>query len=152
MKHSKKLMTATLLIAAGYAGLVSAHTQSGAVGIATSGAARTDVYAVTCSNDGSGAPAKLAAQVKDLAPVKAPLVSTQISKGTASSALSTDRVDGDNIYSSLVSLTGGAGVYTLKVNKSASTVVGIETYVVQFHCQTAGGVHAGTTWRLTQNQ
>ena len=151
MKNSKKIMTATLLIAAGYAGLVSAHTQSGAVGIANSGVARTDVYAVTCSNDGSGAPAKLTVRIKDLAPVKAPLVSTQLSKSGASSPLSTDARDGDTLFSPFVTLARGAGVYTLRVNKSASTVVGIETYIADFHCQTAGGVHTGTSWRLIQN-
>lgn len=148
MKRLKTIMTASLLLATGYAGLASAHTQSGAVGVATTGVARTDVYRVTCI-----APAaKLYLHVKDLAPVKAPLVSTQATKGTASSALSTDTVDGDANYSPAVTLVAGTGDYTLKVNKSASTVVGIETYVAEFHCQDAGGNHTDTTWIMTQNQ
>ena len=144
----KKIMAASLLIAAGYAGFASAHTQSGSL-IASPA---TDVYAVTCSNDGSGAPAKLWLHVKDLAPVLAPLVSTQATKGTQSSTLSTDPVDGDANYSPGVYLTPavGAGVYTLKVNKSAGA--GTETYTAEFHCQTAAGVHTGTTWVMTQNQ
>jgi hypothetical protein len=149
MKISKKILAATLLLAAGYAGLVSAHTQSGAVGIATSGVAKTDVYVVKCPAPG----AKLWAHVKDLAPVKAPLVSTQVTKGTASSSLSIDSKDGDTLYSSpAVTLAAGSGNYTLKVNKSASSVIGIETYIAEFHCQTAGGVHSDTTWSMTQNQ
>lgn len=145
-------MAASFLIAAGYAGLASAHTQSGALGSAASAAAATDVYAVTCSNDGSGAPAKLFLQVKDLAPVLAPIVGIQATKGTVASTQSIDTKDGDAIYSTGVYLSAGAGVYSLKVNKFASTVKGSETYTAQFHCQTAGGAHTGTTWVMTQNQ
>ena len=123
MKNSKQIMLAGLLIATGYSTLASAHTQSGTVGLATSGAARTDVYVVSCPAPG----VRLALHVKDLAPVKAPLVSTQATKGAASSALSTDAVDGNAVYSPLVTLSAGAGSYTLKVNKSASTVVGVES-------------------------
>jgi len=148
----KKIMAASFLIAAGYAGFASAHTQSGALGSAASAAAATDVYVVTCSNDGSGPPAKLFLQVKDLAPVLAPLVGIQASKGTVASATSVDTKDGDAIYSTGVYLSAGAGAYLLKVNKYASTVKGFETYTAQFHCQTAGGVHTGTTWVMTQNQ
>ena len=144
----KKIMAASFLIAAGYAGFASAHTQSGSL-IATPA---TDVYAVTCSDDGSGPPASFYLHVKDLAPVLAPLVSTQATKGTASSTLSTDPVHGDANYSPAVTFTPavGAGVYTLKVNKSAAA--GTETYTAEFHCQTAAGVHTGTNWAMTQNQ
>ena len=145
-------MAASFLIAVGYVGLASAHSQSGAVGSAASAAAATDVYAVTCSNDGSGAPAKLFLQVKDLAPVLAPVLSIQATKGTIASTQSVDTKDGDAIYSTGVTLSGGAGVYLLKVNKFASTVKGIDTYVAQFHCETAANVHTGTTWTMTQNQ
>ena len=153
MKNCKKIMSATLLVAAGYAGLATAHTQSGTLGSAASAAAATDVYAVTCSNDGSGPPAKLFLQVQDLPP-KLPtvLVGIQATKGVVASTQSIDTVDGDGVYSKGVTLSGGAGVYSLKVNKFASTVKGAETYVAQFHCQTAAGVHTGTTWVMTQNQ
>ena len=148
----KKIMAASFLIAAGYAGFASAHTQAGAAGIATSAAAATDVYAVTCSNDGNGAPAKLFLQVKDLAPVRAPVIGIQASKGTIASKQGVDIKDGDTVYSTGATLSGGAGVYLLKVNKFASTVKGIETYTAQFHCTTAAGVHTGTTWVMTQNR
>ena len=149
----KKIMAASFLIAAGYAGLASAHSQSGALGSATSAAAAADIYAVTCSNDGSGPPAKLFLQVQDLPP-KLPtvLVGIQATKGGVASTQSIDTKDGDGVYSTGVTLSGGAGVYTLIVNKFASTVKGSETYIAQFHCQTATGVHTGTTWVQTQNQ
>ena len=146
MKNCKKIITASFLIAAGYAGLASAHTQSGSL-IATPA---TDVYAVTCSNNGGGAPAKLWLHVKDLAPKRAPLVSTQASKGGATSTQSTDPGDGDVNYSPARTLVKLGGVYMLRVNKTGAG--GTETYTVEFHCQTAGGVHTGTTWRMTQNQ
>jgi hypothetical protein len=152
MKLQKIIITASLLLAAGYGSMVSAHTQSGALGSAATGNAATDIYNVTCSNDGSGAPAKLFVQVKDLAPVLAPLVSVQASKSTLLSLVSTDGVDGDANYSAGVTVAGGAGTYIMKVTKSASAVKGLETYVAQFHCQTSGGVHTGTTWAMTQNQ
>lgn len=142
-------MTVSLLISAGYAGLVSAHVQSGAVGIATSGVARTDVYTLACPTG----TAKLYIRVKDLAPVKAPLVSIQATKGTSSSALSTDAVDGDANYSPALTLSAGSGVYTFKVNKSASSVVGIETYTAEIHCQDSAGNHlAQPDPTMTQNQ
>ena len=157
MKNSKKIITATLLLAAGYAGLVSAHSVSGTVGKAVNGLAATDTYNVTCyeSGDGSGVPNNLYLRVKDLAPVKAPLVSTQASKGKATTVLSTDAKDGDAVYSPAITLTppagSGAGIYTVRVNKSASTVKGLEAYTLEVHCQ-KGLAHAGTSIALTINQ
>jgi len=154
MKNSKTIMAASLLIAVGYAGLAYAHSQTGTLGLPTSGGvARTDVYVVHCIAPAS----KLWLRVKDLAPVKAPLVITQTTKDTVSSVLSTDTVDGDALYSPSVTLSGGAGDYTLNVNKSAYTGTlaahkGPETYVAEFHCQNAAGNHTDTTWDMTQNQ
>ena len=153
MKISKKIMTTSLLIAAGYAGLASAHTQSGAVGLAKSGLAKTDLYVVHCP-----APATtLYLRVKDLAPVKLPLVSIQATNGSSSTPLSTDVRDGNAIYSPATTLTAGPGDYTLSVNKSAYTRTlaahkGAETYVAEFHCRDASGNHTETTWDMTQNQ
>ena len=174
MKKFKRIMTVSLLMATGYASVVSAHNQSGSVGTAASGAAATDVYQVTCSNDGSGAPAQLFAQVADLAPVLATLVSVQIVHPLdgASTVLSEDPVDGDTAtvsttgasttgWSPGVTLKGGAAanaqIYLINVNKqyTASTVAaqkGPELYNLQLHCQTATGVHTGTNWIQTQNQ
>lgn len=123
-------------------------SQSGTVGSATSGAAKTDVYAVTC---GTGT-AYLNVSVIDLAPVKAPKVSIQATKGTASSPLSTDSVDGDAKYSPVVKLAKGAGIYTMKINKSVSTVKGAESYTAEFYCRDASGGQKSTTWKITQNQ
>ena len=173
MKHHKKMLTASLLIATSYAGIVAAHNQSGSVGTIASGVAATDAYQVTCSNDGNGAPARLSVQVADLGVVaadkKATLVSTQIihPQTATASILSEDAKDGDAIvagaaggFSPLITLVGGTAAanqnYIVTVNKqlTASTVAaqkGIENYNLQLHCQTATGVHTGTNWINTQN-
>jgi hypothetical protein len=152
MIMSKKTMAATLLLAAGYAGLASAHTQSGTVGLANSGLAKTDIYVVHCIPPAT----KLFVHVKDLAPVKLPVVSIQAIKG-GSSPLSNDAVDGDANYSPVQTLAAGSGDYTMSVNKSAYTGTlaahkGPETYIAEFHCQNASGSHTDTTWDLIQNQ
>lgn len=121
---------------------------NGSVGLVTSGIAKSDVYAVTCA----AGTARLYVHVLDLAPVKAPLVSIQATKGAVSTALSTDARDGDAVFSPLVGLAGGAGVYTVKVNKSASAVVGAETYQARLYCRNAANTPTGISWRLTQNQ
>ncbi|NOU20661.1 MAG: hypothetical protein HOO93_02540 [Methyloglobulus sp.] len=123
-------------------------TLSGTVGLATSGAAKTDVYTVTCATGTSD----LAVSVIDLPAVKAPLVSIQVTKGVPSTGLSTDTVDGDTKYSALVKLAKGAGIYTMKINKSASSVIGAEAYKAQFSCRNAKGVMTGTKWLIKQNQ
>ncbi len=119
---------------------VLATTKNSSVGLASSGAGKTDVWTVNCP----GASNSLSVAVKDLAPVKLPILSIQATKGTASSILSSDKKDGDALYSPLVKLAKGAGVYTVKVNKSAYTGTaaankGAELYTALFSCQNAAG-------------
>jgi len=124
-------------------------TVNGTVGLSTSGQARTDVYAVTC---GAGT-SYLAVSVSDLNPVKAPIVSIQTTFGAATSALSQDSKDGDNIFSPEVKLAKGQGVYGMRVNKSASTTVGAEAYTAKYACKTAAGAMTSTSSAsLKQNQ
>jgi hypothetical protein len=141
MKMSKKMMVG-LILATGVTGVASAHNQTGGLGTAASGNAATDVYVVNCYDDGSGAAAKLSLRVADLAPVLAPLISIQ----------ATTNVNTGAGFSPEVTLVGGAGNYILNISKAASTVKGMDTYNAMFHCQTATGVHTGTTWTMTQNQ
>jgi hypothetical protein len=121
--------------------------QSGTVGLENSGAAKTDVYAVICAAGTS----RLSVSVRDLAPVKAPLISIQASKDASSSALTTDTVDGDAVDSPSAQLAKGPGIYTVQVNKSASSRKGSETYVAQINCQNAAGIQTGTQLHLKQN-
>ena len=136
------------------AGLALAHSQSGSLGKKTTGAAATDAYVVTCSDDdgGAGAPSRLIVHVKDNAPKLASIISTQVIKGGLATVPSIDNVDGDIKYSPSVSLKGGAGDYTVIINKSAAAVKGADSYTLEFHCQSASGAHAGTEWIASQNQ
>jgi hypothetical protein len=119
----------------------------GAVGSKLTGAAATDVYSVTCGLGTSN----LYVRVKDLAPVLAPSVSIQAKKSAKSSVLSRDPVDGDVLYSPAVSVAGAAGLFTVNVNKSASSVKGIENYAADIYCRNAAGDKTGTKKVLSQN-
>jgi hypothetical protein len=124
------------------------------VGLVNSGVAKTDIYEVICAPGG----VSLSSSVKDLAPVKLPFVSTQVTKGTVLSPLSTDPIDGDAIYSVATKLVGAAGaVYSVKINKDAytgtlATNMGAETYTAQLACRNAANALTGLAWRITQNQ
>jgi hypothetical protein len=122
--------------------------QSGSLGKATLSAAATDIYAVNCA----AGTKYLSFSVRDVAPVKPPLISIQVTKGAVASALSTDSRDGDLKYSPELRLNGNAGVYTMKISKSASSVKGAELYIALFSCRNAIGDQTGTTWKRTQNQ
>ncbi len=119
----------------------------GAVGSSSTGVAATDGYTVTC---GAGT-TNLYVRVKDLAPVLSPSISIQAKKGTKSSTLSADSKDGDTLYSTVVSVLGTAGTFTVNVNKSASTAKGIENYAADIYCRNAAGAKISTKTALTQN-
>ena len=76
----------------------------------------------------------MTASVIDLAPVKAPIISIQLTKSTAASPLSKDTVDRNAAYSAPTTLARGAGVYSMKINKSASTVKTAESYTAKYSC------------------
>ena len=148
MQHSYSkhaVLAAALIVAGAYAGSTAAHTQYGALG---KPATATDIYQATCLDDGNGTPHHLVIQVIDLPPVKPPQVSVQASKGGVS-VTTTDKKDGDSVYSPAATLNGGAGAYTLKVYKSAA---GSEVYTFVFHCVTSANVHTGTDISVIQNQ
>ncbi len=124
------------------------NTVSGTLGLTTSGAAKSDVYAVTC---GQGT-AYLSVSVRDDAPLKPALVTIQAVKNAAVSGLSIDVTDGDTVYSSTEKLNGGAGVYWMVINKSASSTAGVEGYKAKFSCRNTAGAQTATTWVSKQNQ
>ena len=152
MVNYKALFKLVALIFLTYSDLTTAHVQTGSLGKKTTGAAATDTYYVTCRDeDLSGGYAltdHLVISVRDLAPVLVPLISIQISKNGISSTLSTDPKDGDAKYSPTVRLARGAGTYLLTINKSLSTKKGIETYIAQFHCETATSSHTATAIQM----
>ena len=133
----------------------SAHTQAESLGNTKTGAAATDVYYVTCLNEGlSGEPAvahHLTVSVKDLAPILASTISIQVTKNNKTSTLSEDTIDGDTKYSPTLSLAAGAGTYLLIINKSLSITKGIEKYFIQLHCESAIKGHTATFSQMIQN-
>jgi hypothetical protein len=150
MKHQSPiyaLLTASVLVAAGYPGLASAHTKSGSLG---KPAGATDIYQITCSDDGgSGTPYQLQFQVLDMKPKAAPKVTAEASKKGSPTVKTTDPTDGDVKYSPLASVNGGPGIYTVKVYKSAKAA---EIYTLQFHCMTKNNIHTDTNIITLQNQ
>jgi hypothetical protein len=132
-------LAAALLLA----GPAAAITQPGSL---ASAAEDVDFYRVTCSNDGSGAPASLVTQVLDASPVAAPLVSVQSQKGSLATN-ATDPVDGDGSASPAAFVNGGAGSYDVFVDKSAA---GAESYQLSVQCMTgANGTGVATGTALT---
>lgn len=134
---------AALLAVLAHAAPAAALTQGGSL---ASAASDTDFYQVACSNDGSGAPASLAAQVLDAPPAAAPLVSVQLQKTSPAAVATnaTDAVDADAGASPSVAANGGAGTYDVFVDKSTA---GAESYTLTVQCMTGingGGVPTGT--------
>ena len=137
------LVAGSFLVAMGQAGVVSAHDLSESF---TTGLTRAvDFYQVTCFNDGSGLPDHLIFGVKDLTANTAK-VSVLVQKGTNCSSPRcaksiTDNDDTDDQYSPSVRVKQGGGVYNLFVSHTAA---GMDSYDVQYHCETSTGVHTGT--------
>ena len=153
------LPTLFLFLISSYSNLSLAHDVPGSLGTAKSGSVATDIYEVSCSNDGSGEPTKLMFQVIDTAPVKKPTISIQAVKIDTGerSIVSTDPKDGDKKYSPLVGFApigGGTGAYQMIITKSqtAPIVKGVELYKALYHCYTATNGHTGTERIMTKNQ
>lgn len=139
--RTRALVLPAWLFCLGAAAGASADTQGGSLAAEASSAR---YYQVTCSDDGSGPPLSLVTQVRDLAPIAAPLLSVQIQKGNLATN-GTDAVDADAGFSPPVWVNGGAGVYDVFVDKTAS---GAEGFTLSFQCMTGAdgsGVPTGTS-------
>jgi hypothetical protein len=130
------------------AGTAFAHTQDGSLG---DPAEATDYYQVTCSDDGSGRPASIIAQIQNRGPATISTVSAVVHRGTAATATA-DSTGGDINPSPLVFINGGDGVYDVFVSKAAGGAI---NYTLTYHCMTGpngGGLHTGTGIVFRQNQ
>lgn len=118
-----------------------AHTTRATMDAAGNRATFTGMAHVTCSDDGSGAPAMLTARVRDNSPpITGLMINLQIVKDHSALSIS-DTVSGDAGYSEFIALPGGAGVYTMMVNKTAA---GARDFDIEWHCMTADGLHTAT--------
>jgi hypothetical protein len=131
---------------------VKANTQAGTIGLAGSGVAKTDVFAVTCATGTKF----LSVGVLDKAvPKRSTNLSIQIIKPESSaSSQATDYTD-DAKYSSLVKLNGAAGLYAVLVDKprydgTDSANKGAENYIALFSCRSAANRQLGTYVISTQ--
>ena len=134
---------AGLLAAVGIAS-ASAVQAASSSGTLPAGSSAAQLFFLDCANDGAGAPLSATVQVRDLAPLAAPLVSVQLRKGAAATN-ATDDLDGDASASPLVFVNGGAGRYDVYVDKTAA---GEEAFEVVAQCWTGtggSGVPTGTS-------
>lgn len=129
-------------------GTAFAHSQSGSLG---AGAGATDLYQVSCFDDGGGAgPAYHLANNIKAGAFSAGKISIRTQKA-AKATNSTDAISGDSVYSPVVYNVGGNGVYYLTVGKTAASSAAI-SYIIDFHCLSSAGGHAGTSIYMLQNQ
>ncbi len=139
-------VAAAFLFAVGHTDMTLAHSLRGALG---SRAQATDLYQITCFAEDGGPPTDLLrVRVRDNPPVRKPLVSFQVQKGSVA-ANRTDATDGDAKYSPWIINHGGDGVYHVLVDKSS---VGTETYSLEFHCESRTDIHTGSEDVQLQNQ
>jgi hypothetical protein len=145
----KAFITASILVATGNAGIAMAHSGGGTLDPAGNNPSATDLAAVTCFDDGNGAPAYLLGQIKDMSPpVPGLLLSFHIYKGNQMTT-STDTVSGDANYSQEVRLNGGPGVYYISATKTSA---GARIFDVIWHCETGNDIHTGTDISVLQFQ
>ncbi len=134
-----------------FTGNVAAGIQTGSF---TSGLANAvDFYQVTCFDNGAGAPSYLEFQVKDTTANTAK-VQVLVQKGTscgvnACAVTTLDTIDTDALYSSLVKVTQGAGVYNLFVSHTST---GADAYSVAYTCRTAAGLVTGDSITARQQK
>lgn len=151
--HFRKILL--IVIASVAFSLLSSHTSlvyaHGAQGIVmdANGDSRTftGVAFVTCNDDGNGPAENLIARIRDKSPaVPGLMVNLQIFKNNKAVSIS-DTVSGDADYSPFVTLHGGSGVYFIIVSK---TDAGPRTFDLEWHCNTADGIHTGTEIGVSQ--
>ncbi|MDD5461380.1 MAG: hypothetical protein PHG00_07070 [Methylococcales bacterium] len=145
----KALITASILVSAGFADIALGHSGGATLDPAGTNATATDLAAVTCFDDGNGAPHHLLGQIKDMSPAVPGLyLSFHIYKGNQM-ITTTDTVSGDANYSQEATLNGGPGVYYISATKTAA---GVRIFDVIWHCVTSQGAHTGTDLAVLQFQ
>jgi hypothetical protein len=139
-------VAAAFLLAVGHTDMTPAHSLSGTL---RARAQATDLYQITCFAEDGGPPTdRLRVHVRDNPPVRKPLVSVQVQKGSVATNR-TDATDGNAEYSPWATIHGGDGVYHVSVDKSSA---GAETYSLEFHCESSTDIHTGTEDVQLQNQ
>ena len=134
----KSIQLAMLLPVAMLTSNALANTLDGSLGTLASA---TDYYEVKCAKNSAGDTRYLQFFIKDLAPVATPTLNAQVSKGTKVLS-TTDLIDGDTLYSTVVNANWGNGSYFIAVNKTSA---GAELYNIKFTCMSAANKATSTT-------
>ncbi len=154
MKDSflRKLLATSLLITSlTYGNSAVAHSVGNLIDATGINASATDVYQISCFDDGGGPTAYLFIQIQDGSiPVPGLLVSAQAYFDQTKIMTNTsDPISGDANASPGVQLSGGNGNYILSVSKTA---VGARQYNITVHCWSVNGGHTGTDVNTLQLQ
>jgi hypothetical protein len=108
---------AAFLFAVGHTDFTPADSLRGALG---SRAQATDLYQITCFAEDGGPPTDiLRVRIRDNPPVRKPLVSVQVQKGSVATNR-TDTTDGNARFSREATIHGGDEVYHVLVDKSSA--------------------------------
>ena len=155
MKIKKVTLIGLLIIASGFQFKAVAHSLNGqslASEIAKLTSGPTDLWLVSCSNDGNGPAAYLKVQLQ-----ATPATHLQISRNQQSiSVTGVSTAKGE--FSKFIRLkpvkpgttdNDGNGDYLVMVNKSKAAKA---YYSFNYHCMTASGGHTGTDISAVQNQ
>jgi len=148
----KRLLATLLFISAFTYGSNSvAHSVGNLLDAGANNASATDVYQISCFDDGGGPTAYLFIQIQDGSiPVPGLLVSAQAYFDQTKIMTNTsDPVSGDANASSGAQLSGGNGNYIVSVSKTA---VGARQYNITVHCWSVNGGHTGTDVNTLQLQ
>ena len=155
MKIKKIILVGLLIIASGFQFKAVAHSLNGqslASEIAKLTSGPTDLWLVSCSNDGNGPAAYLKVQLQ-----ATPATHLQISRNQQSISV-TGVSTAQGRFSKFITLkpakpgttvNDGNGDYLVMVNKSQPSRA---SYSFDYHCMTASGGHTGTDISAEQNQ
>lgn len=108
---------------------LSSKTIVDSIGSSTNGDAATKVYKINCPKK----TVKLAVSVNDQAPVSDSVVSIQALKNYSAS-ITSDPIDGDDVFSPVADLVRGPGLYTVLVSKQLSGTPGSEIFTAKLEC------------------
>ncbi len=147
----RSLASAAILIGFSISHTVSAHDLNQALfGGTAPGNERVDLFLVQCFSDpslgGGAAAGRLAVRMQKRANSNS-FLSMQVMKGgVIKNAVVAQAA---NVWSPWVHVEQGNGDYTLSVNQTHAVNT---AYKIEYHCESTGGAHVGTSVVTLQNQ
>jgi hypothetical protein len=130
----------------GYSAIASAHTITGALGAGTSNEPAVDIYRANCFNDGTGNGARMRVSYTGSG-TNIHRVSIVRQNPTTVGMTSVTSETNAAQTSNNITRNGTNGDFYLMVSRTTNSTTA-STYTLNYHCETAGGVHTGTTDEL----